>query len=57
MPLDPDFVADCCYAPTGLLLDEILEIDRDKSLVRARMPTHAKLPLTREQRTSSSRWW
>lgn len=49
-PLDPEFVADCPYGPGGLLLDAILEIDADKSLVRARMPTHAELPLTREQR-------
>ncbi len=49
-PLDPAFVADCPYGPGGLLLDAILEVDRDKSLVCARMPTHAELPLTREQR-------
>ncbi|MEM9191644.1 MAG: hypothetical protein AAGF12_20900 [Myxococcota bacterium] len=50
MPLDPDFVADCPYGPGGLLLDEVLEIDRENSRVVARMPTHAELPLTREQR-------
>lgn len=43
--------ADCPYAPGGFLLDEVLEIDRDASLVRARMPTHDDLPITREQRT------
>ncbi len=51
MPLDPYFVADCPYGPEGLLLDEVLRIDRDESLVIARMPTHDDLPLTREQRT------
>jgi hypothetical protein len=51
MPLDPAFVADCPYGPGGLLLDEILEVDVSQSLVRARMPTHDDLPLTREQRT------
>jgi hypothetical protein len=50
MPLDPDFVADCPYGPGGLLLDELLTVDRDASLVVARMPTHDELPLTREQR-------
>jgi len=50
MPLDPAFVADCPYGPGGLLLDEILRVDRDASLVVARMPTHDDLPLTREQR-------
>jgi hypothetical protein len=50
MPLDPLFVADCPYGPGGLLLDEILEIDAPNHTVRARMPTHGDLPLTREQR-------
>jgi hypothetical protein len=50
MPLEPEFVADCPYGPGGLLLDEILEVDAAESFVRARMPTHADLPLTREQR-------
>ncbi len=50
MPLDPEFVADCPYAPGGLLLDDIVEIDREGSRVVARMPTHDELPLTREQR-------
>jgi 3-hydroxymyristoyl/3-hydroxydecanoyl-(acyl carrier protein) dehydratase len=50
MPLDPDFVADCPYGPGGLLIDEVLTVDVDESLVAARMPTHEDLPLTREQR-------
>jgi hypothetical protein len=49
-PLDPDFVADCPYGPGGMLLDRIVRIDVAASLVRARMPTHDDLPLTREQR-------
>jgi hypothetical protein len=48
--LDPTFIADCPYGPGGLLLDAILALDPERSLVRARMPTHADLPLTREQR-------
>ncbi len=50
MALDPTFVADCPYGPGGLLIDEVLEVDPDASRVVARMPTHAELPLTREQR-------
>ena len=50
MPLDPEFVADCPYGPGGLLIDEILEINKEENLVVARMPTHEELPLTREQR-------
>lgn len=55
MPLDPEFVADCPYGPGGLLLDEILEVDREKGLVRASMSTHEDLPLTREQRVHELR--
>ena len=50
MPLDPQFVADAPYGPGGLLIDEVLEVDLAKSMVRLRMPVHADLPLTREQR-------
>jgi hypothetical protein len=48
--LDAGFVADCPYGPGGLLIDEVLEIDLEKSMVRVRMPVHPDLPLTREQR-------
>jgi hypothetical protein len=50
MSLDPDFVADCPYGPGAVLLDAILAVDPELSRVVARMPTHADLPLTREQR-------
>jgi 3-hydroxymyristoyl/3-hydroxydecanoyl-(acyl carrier protein) dehydratase len=50
MPLDPEFVADCPYGPGGLLIDEVLHVDAEQQLVRARMPTYDELPLTREQR-------
>ena len=50
MPLDPAFVDDCPYGPGGLLLDELLRVDVDASVVVARMPTFDDLPLTREQR-------
>ncbi len=48
--LDPGFVADCPYAPEAILFDEILEVDREASLIVARMPTHDRLPLTALQR-------
>jgi hypothetical protein len=50
MPLDPEFVADSPYGPGGLLIDEVVQVDREAGRVVARMPVHADLPLTREQR-------
>jgi hypothetical protein len=50
MPIEQAFIDDCPYGPGGMLLDEILVVDLEKSLVRVRMPTHDDLPLTREQR-------
>jgi hypothetical protein len=50
MALDPEFVADCPYGPAAICIDEILEIDKDAGLIRARMPTRPDLPLTRDQR-------
>ena len=50
MPLDPAFVEDCPYGPEALLLEEILEIDKEKGRVVARMPVHAELPITRHQK-------
>lgn len=55
MVLDPAFVADCPYGPGGLLIDDIVRVDRDASTVVATMPTHDDLPLTREQRTHPER--
>ncbi len=55
MTLDPDFVRDCPYGPGGLLIDEVLTVDRETSLVRARLPTHAELPLTNAQRSHPKR--
>ena len=37
MPLDAEFLDDCPYQPEAVLLDEIVEIDKERSLVRARM--------------------
>ena len=51
MPLDPEFVADFFYGPGGLLIDEVLAIDKQGfGRVVVRMPTHDELPITREQR-------
>jgi hypothetical protein len=48
--LDPKFVADCPYGPGGLLIDDVLEVNTEQSMVRVQMPAHAELPLTREQK-------
>ncbi len=50
MPLDPDFIADCFYAPEGQLIDEILEVDKARSFIAARMPVSEALPITNTQR-------
>jgi hypothetical protein len=50
MPLEQAFIDDCPYGPGGLLLDEVLEVDPERSYVRCSMPTSVDLPLTREQR-------
>src|SRR6202012_4519103 len=47
---DPEFLADLPYDPEVLFFDELLEVDREKSLVRCRMPTDETLPITRSQR-------
>jgi hypothetical protein len=56
MPLDQDFLDDCPYQPEAVLLDEIVQIDAQKGLVRARMPVRADLPLTRFQRVDPVRY-
>lgn len=48
--LEPAFVADCPYGPEGIIIDKILEVDRDASRIVARMPSHEDLPITRTQR-------
>lgn len=53
MPLPPEFIADCPYGPEGLLIDDIVSIDRDASSLTASMPTRSDFPLTREQRVSA----
>jgi hypothetical protein len=53
--LDPDFVADCPYEPRAILIDEILEVDREASRVVARVPTPGDLPLTVHQKVVPER--
>jgi hypothetical protein len=50
VPFDPSFLADLPYDPEVLLFDALLEVDREASRVRCRMPTTDGLPLTRNQR-------
>jgi 3-hydroxymyristoyl/3-hydroxydecanoyl-(acyl carrier protein) dehydratase len=47
---DDQFLADLPYDPEVLLFDELLEVDREASRVRCRMPTLETLPFTRSQR-------
>src|SRR5215813_5187860 len=53
--LDPAFVADCPYGPGGLLIDDIVLVDRDASRIAATMRTTEDLPLTRDQRAHPER--
>ena len=39
MPMDPEFVADCPYGPGALGIDELIEVDKEAGIVRARMTT------------------
>lgn len=47
---DPGFLADLPYDPEVLFFDALLELDKEKSLIRCSMPTPEDLPLTRSQR-------
>lgn len=49
-PVPQDFLDDCPYGPGGFLIDRLLFIDPEKHVVIVSMPTHAELPITREQR-------
>jgi hypothetical protein len=55
MALEPGFIADCPYGPGALLIDDIVEIDRDAGSIVASMPTHDDLPITRDQRAHPER--
>jgi hypothetical protein len=53
--LPEDFVSDCPYGPGGLLIDDIVSIDRDANSLVASMPTRADFPLTRDQKAHPQR--
>jgi hypothetical protein len=48
---DQQFLDDSPYHPSVLLLDRLLELDPERSLVRCRMPTLPSDPFTAAQRT------
>ncbi|MBX7114939.1 MAG: hypothetical protein K1X64_11485 [Myxococcaceae bacterium] len=50
MPLEQAFLDDSPYAPEGMLLDDIVEVDKAKSVVVAAMTVHEDMPITRTQR-------
>lgn len=50
MALDPAFVADCPYGPDALFIDDIVEVDKERSRIVARWTPQGDLPLTRSQR-------
>lgn len=55
MPLDEAFIRDCPYDIGGLLIDDIIEVDRTASRLIAQMPTRADFPLTRDQKAHPER--
>jgi 3-hydroxymyristoyl/3-hydroxydecanoyl-(acyl carrier protein) dehydratase len=52
---DEAFLAELLYDPEVLLLDELLEVDPERSLVRASLHVAADLPLTAHQRVDPER--
>lgn len=52
---DEAFLKDLPYDPEVLLFDQLLELDREKNLVRCRMPTDRPLPFTDHQRAHPTR--
>ncbi|HVY49512.1 MAG TPA: hypothetical protein VHB21_26650 [Minicystis sp.] len=47
---DAAFMADLPYGPEVLFFDELTEIDREKSMIRCRMPTDQPMPFVSAQR-------
>jgi len=50
-PFEQDFLDDSPYDPSVLLLDQMLELDAQQSLVRCRMATDPRDPFSAAQRT------
>jgi hypothetical protein len=51
---DQAFYDELLYEPEVLLLDELLEVDAERSLVRATLKVAPDLPLTAQQRVSAN---
>lgn len=49
MPLPPEVIADAFYGPDALFVDEIVEVNKEAGLIRARMSTSEDMPFTRSQ--------
>lgn len=47
---DAEFISDLPYGPEVLFFDQLTEIDRDKHLLRCRMPTDQPMPFVDAQR-------
>jgi hypothetical protein len=54
-PFAQAFLDDCPYDPEVLFVDRLLELDREKSLVRCSWPTDEGMLLTRSQRAHETR--
>ena len=52
---DDEFFADLPYDPQVLFFDELLVVDREQSIVRARMPTNRSIPFMDMQRVDPLR--
>jgi hypothetical protein len=52
---DPAFIDDLPYGPEVLLVDQLLEIDAEKDLIKCRMPTDVPMPFTSAQRAHAVR--
>lgn len=49
-PFSAEFLADLPYEPAVLLFDRLLEVDKERSYVRCRMPTTGPIPFMDRQR-------
>jgi len=54
-PFEQAFLDDCPYDPEVLLVDELLEVDKEQSSVCCNWHTHPDMPITRSQRTHPTR--
>jgi 3-hydroxymyristoyl/3-hydroxydecanoyl-(acyl carrier protein) dehydratase len=54
MKFPQEFIDELLYDPEVLILDELLEVDPEQSLVRATLKVTPDLPLTAQQRVSAN---